>query len=221
MTGELKHILQDFLSEPKAPLFILTDAIRYATGFYRVLPNRLLARNVAQILLELDCEPVEGKRAAVYDDDGYVQSGSSVWRFLGFEEGQHPLLLMRRRTDDEVGPETRGVVVLDVGLGVLESPLSDRNIRVMVAERAIDDEAKRWLLTGRVFVTENEQAFVDDASSFIYGAVSLRLLSNREPEHVAKVMSDAFARRRLWTCRHGFLLVLMDDGEHLYCPLVD
>jgi hypothetical protein len=67
----------------------------------------------------------------------------------------------------------------------------------------------------------DERPFIDDASSYSYGIVSVRLLSRREPGRVAKTISDAFARRTLWNKRHGFLLLLRDDGAHEYQPLVD
>lgn len=127
------------------------------------------------------------------------------------------------KEDNDAGPQSRGVVVLDRKLENLKMPLQGRNMIVLVAAAdEIDDEARVWLLPHRVVIVEDDAPFVDDASSYEYGIVSCGLLSNREPKWLAKVISDVFVHRpKLWHRRHGWRLVLRDDGEHEYEPLVD
>jgi hypothetical protein len=135
-----------------------------------------------------------------------------------------PLVRLVAEEDDEApGPQSRGVVVLDRRLETLKQPLQNRNMLVIVAPADdIDDETRLWLLPHRVVIVEDEATLVDDASSYVYGIVSCGLLSNREPARVAKVISDVFVHRPgLWHRRHGWKLILRDDGDHEYEPLVD
>jgi hypothetical protein len=123
---------------------------------------------------------------------------------------------------EDPGPQTRGVVVLDRRLRALERHLRDRNMLVIGAPADdIEDSERPTLLACRVLIVQDEAPYVYDASSYCIGIVSVRMLSNREPQRLAKVISDALVDHRPWDRRHGFLLLLNDDGEHEFEPLVD
>jgi hypothetical protein len=120
------------------------------------------------------------------------------------------------------GSVSRGCVVLDSGLERLASALADRNF-LPIAGRG-DCRGDRGLLCGRVLLTARAGHFVEDASSFDIGIVSLDVLPAKTRASAARtagLFSRVAAQFALCRRRHGFILVLRGRGAHLYADLVD
>lgn len=122
----------------------------------------------------------------------------------------------------------RGTLVLDENALMLQSAIKGRNIRVLTPPSGmIDDSIKSMLLANRILVTRNTKDFVDDASSFDYGIISLEHLKFLDPEpdpsknQTVKLISKAIIDHGLWSLRHGFLVVLSDNGPSTFRALSD
>jgi hypothetical protein len=113
-------------------------------------------------------------------------------------------------------------VVLDAGLEHLADELTDRNF-IPITARA-DCRGDRALLCGRVLLTARPADFVEDASSFDVGIVSVAALPPKaiaDAVRVVAVFSRATAHLALFRRSHGFILVLRIRGEHHWADLVD
>jgi hypothetical protein len=126
---------------------------------------------------------------------------------------------IRKIADRVVSAMSRGVLVVDENQLDLAGPLGERNIRVVTPSSGMsDDDIKRSILPKRILVTRNTKDFIDDASSFEYGIISLEKLKHVDGS-TAAVISRAIVDYKLWSKKHGFLLVLKDDGKHEYTEL--
>lgn len=122
----------------------------------------------------------------------------------------------------------RGTLVIDECVKELSSPLSLSNIHVIepkLGEK--DEEIIQRLLPNRILVTKNPDDFKSFASSFDIGIIDLSKLkfidSNEKPakNKTVKLISDAIIKYALWSKRHGFVLVLHDNGKHVYKDLTE
>lgn len=116
----------------------------------------------------------------------------------------------------------RGVVVLDYNLANLAEGLRSRNIHVLLVPPTMeDDDIKRVYLTRRLFITNNPQHFVDDASSYEYGIISTKNVKYKGEEKLVPLISRALTRHSLWSSHGGFIIELNDKGEGEIKPLQD
>jgi hypothetical protein len=122
----------------------------------------------------------------------------------------------------------RGTVILDENVQSLSDGLRFINVRVIVPKSGTqDDFIIQELLPNRIIITNNSKDFIDYASSYDFGIVSLEGLSfidsesNPKKNVTIKLISKAFIEYELWSKRHGFILELKDNGKHLYRDLVD
>lgn len=121
----------------------------------------------------------------------------------------------------------RGTVVLDENVSQLETALTRRNIRVLKPHPGTpDDEIKSRLLPNRIIITNNTKDFVDDASSYDYGIISLEGLPFIDPDgteanKTVQLISKAIADHGLWARRHGFIVRLVENGRASFQPLTD
>lgn len=182
----------------------------------------------------------QGKVRAIYGGrirEGSVQSRLIEW--LGadcsaFRElDERSEILLAEQTAKELwtpiydssiehGPKTRGVVVIERRLDTMVDQLRERNIRVLVASDDFVVETLRLpLLANRVFITLDGELYVYDAPCYDIGIVSLRLLSSLEPASTVKIIATVLTQFAAWHKRHGWCLVLRDDGVHEYRPLAD
>ena len=117
---------------------------------------------------------------------------------------------------------SRGKVVLDEKLQDISNELRNRNIIVIMPMAGMKDEdIKEKMLAGRLFITNNSKDFVDDASSYEYGIVSTEKIKFKDPKKLAKMISDAIIKFKLWAQTEPFVLVLHEDGKHLMKSLHD
>jgi hypothetical protein len=116
---------------------------------------------------------------------------------------------------------SRGILVTDENLKALVPFLERRNIRVLTPKQGESDQfIKQVYLSKRIFVTNNSKDFVKDASSYEYGVISTENIKSKDPELLAKMISDALTDFSLWSKKHGFILKLKDNSKHEYKDLV-
>ncbi len=116
----------------------------------------------------------------------------------------------------------RGRVVLDENVSSLKSELEARNIRVIEPRKGLsDDDIKREILPGRIFITNNTKDFIDDASVYEYGIIALEGTSKADESSLAKDISDAIRKHSLWAKRTGFVLLMSSEGRHRYQTLTE
>lgn len=114
----------------------------------------------------------------------------------------------------------RGVVVLDENLAHLAEGLKNHNMHVItVPAKMDDDEIKRVYLTRRLFITNNPEHFIDDASSYEYGIISTRKIKYKRAEQLVPLLSKALSHHSLWARTYGFILELDDKGNGEVKPL--
>lgn len=136
--------------------------------------------------------------------------------------------ILDRFKDQTREATSRGVLVVEENVQTIAVPLRAANIRVIVPRPGMtDDVIKSELLPGRIFVTKSAEDFIYDASSYDYGIVSLDKLESVDPTSdpakntTVTLISRALIEHKLWTKRHGFILVLAENGKHRYQDLVD
>jgi hypothetical protein len=122
----------------------------------------------------------------------------------------------------------RGTVVVDENVQFLASMLRAVNIRTIVPKSSMDDaDIVEQLLANRMIITRNSKDFVDKASSYDFGILSLDGLSfidsepNPAKNKTVQLISKALIDFGLWSKRHGFLIELRDDGKHAYQDLTE
>lgn len=109
---------------------------------------------------------------------------------------------------------SRGIVVLDENLSALEPYLLKYNMRIVIPPKGMpDEEIKHSILSKRILITNNSKDFVKDASAFEYGIIATEKVS-KDPQTLAKMISQALSEFNLWSKQHGFILVLMQNGNH-------
>lgn len=121
---------------------------------------------------------------------------------------------------------SRGTVIVDENVQALAGALRKRNLRVIIPRQGMDDATiKSELLPHRIFITKNAKDFVYEASSYEYGIIALENLSFIDPEpdptknKTAQIISKAIIDHGLWSKRHGFILILNENGGHQYHEL--
>ncbi|MBF0473971.1 MAG: hypothetical protein HQK93_09625, partial [Nitrospirae bacterium] len=108
----------------------------------------------------------------------------------------------------------RGVLVVDENLKGIEPFLIKRNIRVVIPESGMKDQKiKETILPHRIFITNNAKDFIDDIISYEYGIISTDNLKSKDPENLAKLISDVIIKYSLWSV-HQFVITLKNDGNH-------
>lgn len=122
----------------------------------------------------------------------------------------------------------KGTVVVDENVQFLAPMLRAVNIRTIVPRSGMDDDdIVEQLLSNRMIVTRNSKDFVDKASSYDFGIVSLDALAfidsdeNPAKNKTVQLISKALIDFGLWSKRHGFLIELHDDGKHAYRDLTE
>jgi hypothetical protein len=103
-------------------------------------------------------------------------------------------------------------VVLQPGLERLEPPLVERRILTILPHPPT--ELQDWVQRRVIVVVADETPYIVDAASCGCGVISVRELLDRESTHVAEIISDALIRRDLQRLRHGWLLLLRENGQH-------
>lgn len=121
----------------------------------------------------------------------------------------------------EVLAMPRGTVVVDENLANLAPFLEKKGIRVRLPPKGMSDEKiAEDYLPNRIFITNNSKDFVDMASEYDIGIIATENVV-KDPEHLAKIISNAIKSYSLWGIRHGYVLVLKNDNKHSLKPLVD
>jgi uncharacterized protein YdhG (YjbR/CyaY superfamily) len=116
---------------------------------------------------------------------------------------------------------SRGVLVVDENEYSLQIPLINKNFRVLIPRTgASDAEIKETLLPKRVLITRNSKDFIEDAYSYEYGIIATDKIRNLEPQELAKIISRAWIDFKLKSKRHGFILLLQNNGKHTYKELL-
>lgn len=111
----------------------------------------------------------------------------------------------------------RGILVIDENLESLTRELQQRNIRTIIPNKGMKDKIiKEQLLPHRIFVTNNTKDFKNDATSFEYGIISTEGMKIKNPNILAKKISDAIIEFSLWSRKYGFLLKLKDKGKSIF-----
>ena len=115
----------------------------------------------------------------------------------------------------------RATVVVDENVNYLADPLRKyHNFRVVVPMAGMSDEyIKNNLLGHRILITNNTKDFINDASSYDYGIISLEKLKYIDPTDSAKnitckLISDAVVENDLISIGSNFICVLSPDGKH-------
>jgi hypothetical protein len=117
---------------------------------------------------------------------------------------------------------SRGILVLDENLLDLKDFLIERNIKVIVPRNGLSDDAiMQELLSHRIFLTANSKDFIHEVSSYEFGLISADNVKNTPAKELAGIVSKAIIAYSLWAKRHGFLLVLRQDGKHQYKDLTE
>jgi hypothetical protein len=110
---------------------------------------------------------------------------------------------------------SRGRVVLDENLSTISLELQKRNIKVILPTPGTsDDKIKETLLVGRLFITNNSKDFINDASSYEFGIISTEKIKLKNPKKLAKMISDAIIKFKLWSQNDPFILTLHEDQKH-------
>ena len=116
----------------------------------------------------------------------------------------------------------RGFLVIDENVSYLEKPLEQANFHVLVPTAGLEDsEIKKTLLGNRVLVTKNTKDFLDDAPVYDYGIIGLEALPFIDSEKTyadnktAKMISQAYSHFNLHSKKHGFVLMLRENGKHV------
>lgn len=108
----------------------------------------------------------------------------------------------------------RGIVVLDENISSISEALSDRNLRVLNIIPGMNDELiKQTVLSGRIFITNNSIDFIYDAKKLEYGIISTENVRDKDPEKLARLISQAIVKHSLWSKKHGFIAMLSDSGS--------
>jgi len=114
---------------------------------------------------------------------------------------------------------SRGRVVVDENLEFIINELRKRNIIVItLIKRMKDNDIKSHILSGRIFITNNSADFVKDATSYEYGIIATENIRFKDPEKLAKMISDAIIEFELWSIINSngcFILHLKNDGKHV------
>jgi hypothetical protein len=114
----------------------------------------------------------------------------------------------------------RGILVVDENLDKIHRELEKHNIRVLRIKPGTDDDyIKEHSLPGRIFVTNNTKDFLDGAAEFEYGIISTEGVKLKDPELLAKKISDEIIKNNLWSKLKGFVLYLKDDGRSVFKEL--
>lgn len=122
----------------------------------------------------------------------------------------------------------RGILVIDENVSTLVEPLSKLNIRILEPPKGMSDaDIMKYIIANRTIVTKNSKDFVDWASSYDFGIIALDNLSfiDSEPDETlnktVKMISNAISKYSVWSKRHGFIILLKDNGNHEYKELTE
>ena len=117
-------------------------------------------------------------------------------------------------------PKARGTVILDQIHKELECYLNDNiHIRIPPQGMSIEDISHEWL-TNRIFITANSANYVHFAPIYDIGIVATECV-NKEGRELATIIDDAIEQHKLWGKRHGYILKLQEDGNHILKDLID
>lgn len=117
---------------------------------------------------------------------------------------------------------SRGILVLDENVSSLETPLRNRNFRIMNAPQGVSDEKiANSMLSGRTFVTKNSKDFITLGTELEIGIINCDSLFTKSPEELSKIISDAYTEYELNSHRGtGWMLTLKSDGNHEFRNLI-
>ena len=120
----------------------------------------------------------------------------------------------------EIVAMSRGRVVVDEDLEHIVDAIRKKNIIVITPTKGLKDPEiiKSHILSGRIFITNNSADFVKDATSYEYGIIATENIRFKDPEKLAKMISDAIIEFELWSIINSngcFILHLKNDGKHV------
>ena len=119
----------------------------------------------------------------------------------------------------------RGVLVLDETTAFLEAALTEANFWVVSPPREMslsDFETRAQLLTGRILVTRTTTPYLDHAPVLDYGVIGLDALSTLATTETyvgnatVKLISRAVTRFRLASKGPAWVIMMVEDGEHVF-----
>jgi hypothetical protein len=117
----------------------------------------------------------------------------------------------------------RATLVVDENVDFLGSPLQEANFHVVIPHKGMDDfDIKKELLAHRILVTKNTKDFLDDSPVLDYGIIGLEALPFVDPardyktNQTAKLISKAVVDFDLISERSGFVLMLKQNGRHVF-----
>ena len=116
----------------------------------------------------------------------------------------------------------RGTLVIDENVEALAPELEKLNIRVVrIPKGTSDPEIMKNYAANRILVTNNVDDFRAYASSFDMGIIGVSKASMANAAKLAKRISDIIIKQRLWSIRHGFLLMIPASGRSTFTALTE
>ncbi len=130
----------------------------------------------------------------------------------------------QRKVDEPEVGHARATLVLHERVAFLCSPLEEANFHTVIADNRLDEdfEIRMVLLSHRMLVTRNTEDFLDDAPVLDYGIIGLDALPVIDPaaeyktNRTAQLISKAILDYDLTSERCGFVLVLRQNGHHVF-----
>lgn len=117
---------------------------------------------------------------------------------------------------------TRGVLVLDDELFKLATELRNFNFHIITPYKSLtDDDYRRDMLAGRVFITNSPEPFLQSASELDCGIIDINNLKGLRVIETAIIISKVITHYKLCSKKHGYVITLMRNGQHKFKPLVD
>jgi hypothetical protein len=117
----------------------------------------------------------------------------------------------------------RATLVVDENVDFLGTPLQEANFHIVIPHKGMDDfDIKKELLAHRILVTKNTKDFLDDSPVLDYGIIGLEALPFVDPardyktNQTAKLISKAIMDFGLISERSGFVLMLKQNGHHMF-----
>ena len=155
-------------------------------------------------------------------DDPKPDSEEIIQRVLGpYLDGGDPAHVIRRGS-------RRCVLLLDNSTAVLAAALKDANfwaVRVPTGMSLAAFETRDLALSGRILVTSDTEAYIDDAPVLDYGIIGLDALGvmhageGYADNTTVKMLSRAVTRHRLASRSPAGVIMLVPEGEHVVVGL--
>ena len=117
-------------------------------------------------------------------------------------------------------PKAKGTIILDEIHQKLECYLN-KNIHIRIPPKgmSVEEISHDWL-TNRIFITGNSKIFVPFAPIYDIGIVATEGVK-KEGRELANIIDNAIEQYNLWERRHGYILRLQEDGNHILDVLID